>query len=194
MIQHSPAPPGLALLGPREARTLTEHGEFDVRRAFHEHGQVILGFAVNALEDRHAAEDCLQETLVRAWRARDRYSAERGSERTWLMSIARNVVIDTHRARVRRPAQPHAELPEPPSTAVPGVDAGVVDRVTLMSGLAQLSREHREVVVAVHLHGLRYEELTRVTGVPVGTLRSRMYYALRALRGIVGEEVEEHGR
>lgn len=179
-------------LGPREARTLTDESEFDVRRAFHEHGNVLMGFAINALKDRHTAEDCVQETLVRAWRARDRYRSSRGSERTWLMSIARNVIIDNHRAQARRPVQPYAELPEP--TAAPGVDGSVTDRVTLMAGLAQLSPEHRHVVVAVHVQGMGYDELAQETGVPAGTLRSRMYYALRALRGIVGEEVSAHGR
>ncbi|WP_298747871.1 sigma-70 family RNA polymerase sigma factor [uncultured Serinicoccus sp.] len=181
---------GLAVLdraAPREARPLSRR-DFDVARAFDEHGSLLLGLAVNALGDRHAAEDCVQETLVRAWRARDTFRAERGSERTWLVAIARRVIIDSARARSRRPVEVRAVPPEP--APQPGVDAQVADRVTLLAGLARLSPEHRQVVVEVQVRGLSYDELSHLTGVGVGTLRSRMYYALRALRGILTEEAD----
>lgn len=77
------------------------HG-FDVRSAYREHGGILYGFVLNALGDRGLAEDCVQETFLRAWRARDGFDATRGSERTWLFAIARNVVVDAARARSRR--------------------------------------------------------------------------------------------
>lgn len=181
---------GLAVLedvAEGEARPLSGP-DFDVARVFDEHGSLLLGLAVNALGDRHAAEDCVQETLVRAWRARDTYRPEQGSERTWVVAIARRVIIDSLRARARRPLDVRAEPPEP--RPEPGVDTQVADRVTLLAGLARLSPEHREVVVEVQVRGLSYEELSRRTGVAVGTLRSRMYYALRALRALLTEEAD----
>ncbi|WAC66191.1 sigma-70 family RNA polymerase sigma factor [Agrococcus sp. SL85] len=83
-----------------------EHGDapaagFDAARAFDLHAAALLGFAVNALRDRALAEDCLQETFLRAWRARDRFDPARASERTWLFAIARNVVADALRGRGR---------------------------------------------------------------------------------------------
>jgi RNA polymerase sigma-70 factor (ECF subfamily) len=161
---------------------------FDLDAAWHEHGRSLLGVATTILGDRHAAEDCVQETFVRAWRSQDRFAEHRGSVRTWLFAIARNVAIDQMRARARR-ATPVEEdrvarlLPpqEPAQTQVE-------DRVVLAEALATLSPEHREVLVAVKLEGLSYAELSARNGIPVATLRTRSYHALRALRTTLGEE------
>lgn len=80
-------------------------GTFDVREAFDEHGRGLYAFAYNSTRDGGMAEECVQETFVRAWRARASYRPDRGSERTWLFAIARNVVIDQPRARQRRPTR-----------------------------------------------------------------------------------------
>lgn len=162
---------------------------FDLRRAYAEHGRVLFGFALNGVGDRGLAEDCVQETFLRAWRARDRYRSERASERTWLFSIARNVVIDALRARSRRPTPVDTERAEAgEETATDRTEQQVEDRVVLAAGLARLSPEHREVIVAVQVDGLGYAQLAERTGVPVATLRTRMYYGLRSLRTIMGEE------
>jgi len=168
-------------------------GRFDVRRAYDEHGRVIFGFALNGVGDRGAAEDCVQETFLRAWRSRDRYSAELGTERTWLFAIARNVVVDALRARGRRPTPVPDEVV---SAASPPVteQAAVVDRLVLLEGLARMTPEHRQVIATVQLDGMTYQQLSDRTGVPVSTLRTRMFYGLKALRETVGEgEEEDHG-
>jgi RNA polymerase sigma-70 factor (ECF subfamily) len=145
----------------------------DVRAAFAEHGGALLGFAVNALQDRQLAEDCVQETFLRAWRARDSFDGERGSARTWLFAIERRVILDVHRARARTP-----RIVAEQSTR----EADPLERLGIVEGLARLSDAHREAVVAVHLTGLSYQELSTATGVPVATLRTRVFHALRALR------------
>lgn len=164
-------------------------GGFDLRRAYAEHGRVLYGFALNGVGERGLAEDCVQETFLRAWRARDRYRQERASERTWLFAIARNVVVDAVRARARRPrpvdTDGAASSGEP---LVQHTDQQVEDRIVLLAGLARLSSEHREVIVAVQIEGMGYDQLSERTGVPVGTLRTRMYYGLRALRQILERE------
>lgn len=150
----------------------------DIRAAFVEHGSALLGFAVNALRDRALAEDCVQETFVRAWRARDGFDPARGSVRTWLFAIERRVVLDVYRARARTPSVvPFEQAPEP---IAPTADP--LDRLGMAEGLARLSEDHREAVVAVHLNGLSYREVSERTGVPVATLRTRVFHALRALR------------
>ncbi len=151
---------------------------FDVREAFAEHGGALLGFAVNALQDRQLAEDCVQETFLRAWRARASFDGERGSARTWLFAIERRVILDVHRARARAPRiVAEDEAPEQATR-----EADPLDRLGIVEGLARLSDAHREAVVAVHLTGLSYQELSTATGVPVATLRTRVFHALRALR------------
>lgn len=171
-------------------------GEFDVAAAYDRHAAVLLRFAASSVSDTATAEDVVQETFLRAWRARDRYSADRGAERAWLFAIARNVVIDTYRSGARRPVPVGDETldaatrtqPAPPSEM-----EAVEHRIVLLSALAQLSSEHRQVIAAVQVRGLTYQELSDSTGVPVRTLRTRMFYALRALRATLTEhEHDQH--
>jgi RNA polymerase sigma-70 factor, ECF subfamily len=172
-------PPGVAA-APAVARA----GAFDLEAAYDDHAGVMLGLALGALGDRGAAEDCVQETFLRAWRARDRFDPTRSSLRTWLFAIERNVIIDAHRASGRAPritgddGLEHLPAREPD----PSVKLHVAE------ALATLSDEHREVLVAVHVLGVSYAELSAECGVPVPTLRTRAFYALRALRLRLGQE------
>src|SRR2546421_8362372 len=79
-----------------------------VRAVYAAHGPELYRFAMRSLGDRGLAEEAVQETFVRAWRASERFDPELGSLRTWLFAIARNVVIDMGRARAVRP-QPAGE-------------------------------------------------------------------------------------
>lgn len=158
---------------------------FDVREAFTEHGRALFSFALNALGDRAEAEDCVQEAFIRAWRNRGRYSSSRGSVRTWLFAITRNLVTDALRARARRPAPSDPEKIEWTSEPVPE-DFLIVERLALYECLATLTYEHRQVIAAVQLNGVGYQELSEQTGVPVATLRTRMYYGMRSLRSALG--------
>ncbi|WP_261775724.1 sigma-70 family RNA polymerase sigma factor [Rhodococcus sp. BP-241] len=158
-----------------------ESGTFDLTAAYDAHASSLLGFAVNVLHDRVAAEDCVQETFVRAWRARDRFDESRGGTRTWLFAIARNVVADAQRSRGRTPLVASSPVAEGDAVE-PDRSDHVLTRMRVVEGLATLSPEHRQVVVAIHLTGLSYAELSAGTGVAIGTLRTRAYYALRALR------------
>src|SRR6059058_2469679 len=77
--------------------------ERDVREAYSAHSGELYGFAVRSLGDAGLAEEAVQETFLRAWRAGDRFDPQIGSLRTWLFAILRNVVIDLSRARAARP-------------------------------------------------------------------------------------------
>lgn len=159
--------------------------QFDVAEAYAAHAGSLYAFALNALGNRADAQDCVQETFIRAWRSRDRYSSSRGSLRTWLFAIARNLVIDSLRARARRPRPSDVEQLGWASHPV-AEDPLIVERLALYESLATLSVEHRQVIVAVQLGGGSYQELSDLTGVPVATLRTRMYYGLKALRTALG--------
>src|SRR3954464_11680492 len=97
--------------------------ERDVREAYAAHSGELYGFAVRSLGDAGLAEEAVQETFVRAWRAGERFDPKIGSLRTWLFAILRNVVIDLGRARSVRPgvAEGGAEQRgEPRGGGVPG--------------------------------------------------------------------------
>lgn len=155
-----------------------------LRAAYEAHGPELYRFARRALGDDGQAEDAVQEAFVRAWRASDRYDPARASQRTWLFAILRNVVIDQVRARRVRPAVAAAE---------PLLDrAGDADRDDAIeqalvgwqveAALAALAEDLRWVLIEVHWRGRPYAEVAADLGIPEGTVKSRVYYGLRAMR------------
>jgi RNA polymerase sigma-70 factor (ECF subfamily) len=155
-----------------------------LRTAYDAHGPELYRFARRALGDEGQAEDAVQETFVRAWRASDRYDPARASQRTWLFAILRNVVIDQVRARRSRPGL----APSQPRTDGEGEgDRGDAIEQALIgwqveAALATLAEDHRRVLVEVHWRGRPYAEVAADLGIPEGTVKSRVYYGLRAMR------------
>jgi RNA polymerase sigma-70 factor (ECF subfamily) len=168
---------------------MTAKGVQSVRALHDIYAGPLYVFAYRRLGDTQAAEEIVQDTLVRAWRSADRYDANRGSVAAWLFTIARNLVIDHERRRDHQPdtvALP-AVVPDP---------SGEIDRMLetwqVADALAGLSNTHREVILACHYRGHTIAETAALLGVPDGTVKSRLYYGLRALRlrleemGVVG--------
>lgn len=158
--------------------------EFDVGQAFERHRPALLGFAVNSLRDHALAEDCVQETFLRAWRGRATFDPRLGSERTWLFTIQRRVIIDTLRSSGRAPQRADGSDVGVEATVEPDPLA----RLELLHALDLLSEEHRAAVVAIHVDGRSYAEFAAELGVPVATLRTRTFYALRALRALLDDK------
>ncbi len=152
-----------------------------LRAAYEAHGAELYRFARRSLGDAGLAEDAVQEAFLRAWRASSSYDPARASQRTWLFAILRNVVIDLARARQVRP--PLATTRE---ATVEQVVDDELDRAVaswqVETALAELDDDHRRVLVEVHWRGRPYEEVARDLGIPTGTVKSRVYYGLRAVR------------
>ena len=127
----------------------------------------------------------VQEALVRAWRHPESLANGKGSVRGWLLTVVRNIVVDQARARARRAY----ELREsPPDAAVEEDHADrIVTSMVVVDALSRLSTEHREVLEQIYLLDNTVAEAAAALGIPPGTVKSRSYYALRALR-----EVEPH--
>jgi RNA polymerase sigma-70 factor, ECF subfamily len=150
-----------------------------LRTLYAEYGGPLLGYAERLTGgDRQQAEDVVQETLVRAWRNAERLEAS--TARPWLFRVARNIAIDRVRARRSRIADAPAEVVE----AVAGPDE--LDSALLAwqiaDALRSLSPDHRRVIVEVYYRGRSVAESAATLGVPQGTVQSRTFYALRALR------------
>lgn len=156
--------------------------ERDVREAYAAHSGELYGFAVRSLGDAGLAEEAVQETFVRAWRAGERFDPELGSLRTWLFAILRNVVIDLGRARAVRP-----------TVAEGGVEPSVEPFEEALSAwqieeaMRRLGEEHRRVIFETYYRGRPYAEVAEELGIPEGTVKSRVYYGLRALRVVLEE-------
>ena len=160
-----------------------------VARAYDAHGAEVYRFVLRSLGDAGSAQDVVQETFLRAWRAGDRFDPSLGSLRTWLFSIARNAMIDHVRAAGVRPWQ--AALVDDPAAASPHPGDDPSERLLrgwiVEEALRRLSGEHRTAIVETYLKDRPYAEVAAEMDLPVGTLRSRVFYGLKALRVAMDE-------
>ncbi|MGC4943178.1 sigma-70 family RNA polymerase sigma factor [Kribbella sp. DT2] len=155
-----------------------------IRSLYAEHGRSLLAYATRLTGDRAAAEDVVQETLLRAWKHSDDLIDGKGSVRGWLLTVARNLVTDRARARAVRPAEV-AEVEDRPPVERDHSES-VVNSMVVLDALEQVTPEHREVLVELYYRGRTVTEAAKELGVPPGTVKSRSYYALRALRSVLG--------
>ncbi|GAA4337170.1 sigma-70 family RNA polymerase sigma factor [Klenkia terrae] len=168
----------------RRLRSVDEPVEtFDARAAYAAHGAELYRLALRQLGDEGAAQDVVQEVFLRAWRAADSYDPQLASLRTWLFAIARNVVVDETRRFAVRPWQ--RQLTDDAGAEVPvevELDERLVDAWVVEEALGRLGADHRAAIVQTHLRGRPHAEVAAELGIPVGTLRSRVFYGLKALR------------
>lgn len=155
-----------------------------VREAYRAHSGELFGFACRSLGDPDRAEEAVQECFLKAWRSREGFDPDRGSERTWLFAILRNVIRDMGRAETRRPSTTPIEE-APPAADQPFERALLSWQVE--EALRRIGERHRQIVVEACLRGRPYAELAAALGVPEGTIKSRVYYGLRALRDAMEE-------
>lgn len=167
----------------------------DVRRAYAAHGPELYRFALRSLGDPGAAQDAVQETFLRAWRASDRFDPQLASLRGWLFAIIRNVVVDSFRAERSRPrlravstdTDPLASFADQVGRADASED--VLRSWVVEEALRRIGGDHRAAIVQTYLLDRPYDEVATELGIPTSTLRSRVFYGLKALR-VVLEEME----
>ena len=136
--------------------------------------------------DKQQAEDIVQETMVRAWREAGRLNLSEPSLMPWLATVARRIVIDEQRRKRVRPSEiGGAEVDQAP-VADDETD-NLLRKVLVTEALQALSPAHREVLNETILRDRTVNQAAEVLGVPVGTVKSRVYYALKALRVVMAE-------
>jgi RNA polymerase sigma-70 factor (ECF subfamily) len=164
----------------RRSRTAEAPGDSFIRTLFNEHGNAMLAYATRLTGDRSAAEDIVQEALIRAWKHADSLQNGEGSVRGWLLTVVRNLTTDRIRARNARPLEVAESIMTVPLE--PDHAGSVVTNMVTMEALERLSRDHRDVLECVYLQGRTVGETAERLGIPPGTVKSRTYYALRSLR------------
>jgi RNA polymerase sigma-70 factor, ECF subfamily len=174
---------GTTIVDPRGHEEFDLQDEKDLRAAHRAHAGELFRFALRRLGDRGAAEDVVQEVFLRAWRAAGTFDRSRVGLRAWLFAIARNVVVDFARRRAVRPVQPiAAETLVAMAGADDGFDDTAVTAWTVEEALHRLTDEHRTAIVETYLKGRSYTEVAAELGVPIGTVRTRVFYGLKSLR------------
>jgi RNA polymerase sigma factor (sigma-70 family) len=145
-------------------------------------GPMVYSIALRSLRARPDAEDVTQQAFVSAWRSRDSFDRRRGTLGGWLVTITRNKVADALRGRQR---DSRVLLQVAGGAAVTAPEAPpdrVVDRIVLADELAQLSEAQRLVMVLAFYSDLTHEQIARVLGLPLGTVKSHIRRGLARLR------------
>ena len=162
-----------------------ERDAFD--EAYRRYAPVVQGF-LRAVSRDAPAEDLTQEAFLEAWRRADEYRPERAGLGGWLVMIARSRAIDHHRRRRRRPEVLDGSTHDAPDPAAGGVDE-VHARWAFAALVSELSARDRGLLRMRFREGMSQSEIAEATGIPLGTVKTRMTRALATLR----ERMEREG-
>jgi len=148
------------------------------------HADAVRRFVASHVSDAQTRDDIVQETFVRAWRNIDRIDVENGNPRSFLFTTAHHLMVDQWRSQSRR-----GEVLTDTELTVPTADAvnKSLERILIGESLRRLSSDHRQVIKALYLDDLTVAEAAVRLDIAVGTVKSRSYYAVRALRAVFDE-------
>ncbi len=165
---------------------LAEHfrggDEHALRMAYDRYGGAILHISLRLLGNRADAEDVTQATFVAAWQGRETFDPDRGGILGWLLGIARRKAIDKIRSAARddRITETIRALPEP--AAAEDNPERVLDRLVVANELAQLPAEQRRTLELAFYDDLTHPQISAVTGLPLGTVKSHIRRGMQNLR------------
>lgn len=192
----APAPDNVAA---RRDAILVERARAGDLTAFNDivalHQDFLHALVVRVVPDRDQADDVTQEAFFRAYRQLEGYRG--GSLRSWLARIAMNAALDLQRARKRRPSQPYPELEDdswqPPSGADDDPEeivAASERHAAITDALGRITADQRAAIVLFDVEGFDYAEIAEMTGVSLGTVKSRIHRGRLAMRGLLSDRLE----
>ncbi len=155
----------------------------------------LFALVVRMVPDRDQASDCVQEAFFSAFRNLTTFRG--GSVKSWLNRICVNAAMDIQRARKRRPVQPYPELDDDTWQPPAGIEADP-ERIALGSertrvlgaALAEITDDQRAAIVLYDIEGYDYAEIAEMTGVSLGTVKSRIHRGRLALRALLDDRME----
>ncbi len=153
-----------------------------MRVLYDEHAAALWRYAMRLTGDRARAEDVVQETLLRAWQHPEVVDDSERSARAWLFTVARNMIIDERRSSRFRNEVSSLDGSGVPERAGPDEVNAALDRLLIGDALAQLSPEHRAVIRRSYYLGWTTAQIADDLQIAEGTVKSRLHYAVRALR------------
>lgn len=193
-----PTKPGDALQHARD-KALVERAIGGDLEAFNEivllYQDYLFALVVRVVRDRDSAADAVQEALFSCYRNLDRFRGD--SFRSWLTRIALNAATDVLRYRKRRPADPYPEWEDDSWQPPTGEDASPERQAmrgqtaqALSAALAEITSDQRTAIVMYDVEGFDYQEIADITGVSLGTVKSRIHRGRLALRELLSADME----
>lgn len=158
-------------------------------------GRVAYGLALRVLRDERLAEDAVQEGFLAVWRTAAAFRAERAKASTWILTLVHRRAVDLVRREERRRTEPLPdELPARPEQAVEPTEEAAwlrYERERVQAALKKLPDTQREAIELAYYGGYSQSELAERLGVPLGTIKSRMFSGLARLRELLDESAQE---
>jgi RNA polymerase sigma factor (sigma-70 family) len=168
----------------------TPDGDLALAELYDRYGKIAYGLAYRVLQNSSLAEDAVQEAFLTVWRTAGTYIRERGKPSTWLLTVVHRRAVDIVRREQRRRGPPPAEVPAATAAATPTAEEEAVirdRRRAVQQALRQLPADQREAVELAYYGGLTQSQLASQLGVPLGTVKSRMFAGLRRLGDLLRE-------
>ncbi|HST69552.1 MAG TPA: sigma-70 family RNA polymerase sigma factor [Solirubrobacterales bacterium] len=158
------------------------------------HGGAAYSLAYRIVGDRAAAEEVTQEAFISVWRSGARFDAARGSVRSWLLSVVRNRAIDFLRSRAGKAPKldfdDDSVLDQRPAEEKTEEEALRRETAAEVRGaLGKLPGEQSKVIELAYFGGFSHSEISRILGLPMGTVKGRMRLGLEKIRGELAEEL-----
>lgn len=153
-----------------------------MKALYDEHAAVLWRYALRLTGDAAQAEDVVQETLLRAWQHPEVIGDTERSSRAWLFTVARNMIIDDRRSARYRNVVGSTDEPGTPEQSTPDEVNAALDRLLIADAMAQLSAEHKAVIERSYYRGWTTAQIATDLEIAEGTVKSRLHYAVRALR------------
>ncbi|HLG08514.1 MAG TPA: sigma-70 family RNA polymerase sigma factor [Gaiellaceae bacterium] len=157
-------------------------------------GRIAYGLALRVLRDERYAEDAVQEAFLAVWRTAAAFRAERAKASTWILTLVHRRAVDLVRREERRRAEPLAdEQSSAGETALATDEAAWLrfERERVQAALGQLPDVQREAIELAYYGGFSQSELAERLGVPLGTIKSRMFAGLARLRELLDDSAQE---
>jgi RNA polymerase sigma-70 factor (ECF subfamily) len=169
----------LALVGRGDEQALAE--------LYDRYGRVAYGLALRILRDASLAEDAVQEGFLAVWRNAHTFLAERAKPSTWILTLVHRRAVDVVRREQRRRGDPLETVPDPAGAATDEEVALRARRRIVQDALRQLPDDQREALELAYYGGFTQSELAERLGLPLGTIKSRMFAGLRRLRDLLDD-------
>ncbi len=167
-------------------------GDPEAGRAFvRQYQRRVYGLARSIVADPTQAEEIAQEALIRAWRHAGSYDSRRGSVATWLLTVTRNLAVDSLRRKGAQPADPTALIygDEPARGSTPEEMTTVADETNRVKiALSRLPVEQRRALVLAAFYGYTAREISEAEAIPLGTAKTRIRSSLIKVRSLLGQD------